>query len=98
MWYTNEYANTLMCAPAQGGRAGNPGDRSPVAVRLYSTPLPDAPRQPDRPRRATIGPPGPRAVRLAPGEADADQRPVSSARHRNYPTPREGRNPSQKAL
>jgi hypothetical protein len=53
---------------------------------------------PDRPCRATIGPPfagGPRAVRLAPGEADADQRPVSSARHRNYPTPREGRNPSQ---
>ena len=45
MWYTLEYANTLMCAPAYGGRAGNPGDRSPVRVRLYCTPLPNPPRQ-----------------------------------------------------
>jgi hypothetical protein len=45
MWSTVEYANALMCAPAHGGRAGNPGDRSPVAVRLYRTPLPDPPRQ-----------------------------------------------------
>jgi hypothetical protein len=41
MWSTVEYANTLICAPAHGGRAGNPGDRSPVDVRLYRAPLPD---------------------------------------------------------
>jgi hypothetical protein len=45
MWYTVTYANTLICAPAHGGRAGNPGDRSPVAVRFYRTPLPKTPRQ-----------------------------------------------------
>jgi transposase len=45
MWYTIEYANTLSCALAHGGRAGHPEDRSPVNVRLYRTPLPDAPRQ-----------------------------------------------------
>src|ERR1700704_130783 len=45
MWYTLEYANTFICTPAHGGRAGNPGDRSPVLVRLHGTPLPDAPHQ-----------------------------------------------------
>jgi len=45
MWYTFGYANTLICAPAHGGRAGYPGDRSPVLVRLYCPSLPDAPRQ-----------------------------------------------------
>ena len=45
MRYTLPYANTFICTPAHGGRAGNPGDRSPVLVRLYRTPLPDAPRQ-----------------------------------------------------
>src|SRR5574339_525026 len=45
MWYTLGYANTLICTPAHGGRAGNPGDRSPVRVRLDGAPLPDPPRQ-----------------------------------------------------
>ena len=45
MWYTLPYANTFICTPAHGGRAGHAGDRSPVCVRLYRTPLPDAPRQ-----------------------------------------------------
>jgi hypothetical protein len=45
MWYTLGYANTLICTPAHGGRAGHPGDRSPVHVRLYRAPLPDSPRQ-----------------------------------------------------
>src|SRR5215510_11857019 len=45
MWYTLGYANTFICTPAHGGRAGNPGDRSPVRVRLYRAPLPDPPRQ-----------------------------------------------------
>jgi hypothetical protein len=45
MWYTLGYANTFICAPAHGGRAGKPRDRSPVRVRLYGTPLPDPPRQ-----------------------------------------------------
>ena len=45
MWYTLGYANTLICTPAHGGRAGNPRDRSPVRVRLYGTPLPDSPGQ-----------------------------------------------------
>src|SRR4029434_9659793 len=45
MWYTLGYANTFICTPAHGGRAGNPGDRSPVLVRLYRPPLPDPPRQ-----------------------------------------------------
>ena len=45
MWYTLGYANTFMCAPAHGGRAGNPGDRAPVPVRLYRPPLPDPPGQ-----------------------------------------------------
>src|SRR5438477_2309065 len=45
MWYTLGYANTLICAPAHGGRAGYAGDRAPVSVRLYRTPLPDPPRQ-----------------------------------------------------
>ena len=45
MWYTLGYANTFICAPAHGGRAGYPRDRSPVRVRLYGTPLPDTPRQ-----------------------------------------------------
>src|SRR2546430_13415746 len=45
MWYTHRYANTFIYTPAHAGRAGNPGDRSPVLVRLYRTPLPDAPRQ-----------------------------------------------------
>jgi hypothetical protein len=45
MWYTLGYANTFICTPAHGGRAGNLGDRSPVRVRLYRTPLPNPPRQ-----------------------------------------------------
>ena len=45
MWYTLGYANTFICTPAHGGRAGNLGDRSPVLVRLYRTPLPDPSRQ-----------------------------------------------------
>ena len=45
MWYTLGYANTFICTPAHGGRAGNPGDRSPVRVRLYRTPLPTPARQ-----------------------------------------------------
>ena len=45
MWYTFPYANTFICTPAHGGRAGHIGDRSPVAVRLYSTPVPDPSRQ-----------------------------------------------------
>jgi hypothetical protein len=45
MWYTLPYANTFLCAPAHGGRAGTPRGRSPVFVRLYGTPLPDTPRQ-----------------------------------------------------
>src|SRR5713101_10150926 len=45
MWYTLGYANTLICTPAHGGRAGHAGDRSPVRVRLYRTSLPDPPRQ-----------------------------------------------------
>src|SRR3989442_923047 len=43
MWYSLGYANTFICTPAYGGRAGNTGDRAPVPVRLYGTPLPDAP-------------------------------------------------------
>src|SRR5947208_5946112 len=45
MWYTLEYANTLIYTPAHGGRAGNPRNRTPVPVRLYGTSLPDAPGQ-----------------------------------------------------
>ncbi len=45
MWYTLGYANTFIYTPVHGGRAGNPGDRSPVLVRVYGTPLPDAPCQ-----------------------------------------------------
>jgi hypothetical protein len=45
MWYTLRYANTFICAPAHGGRAGYLRDRSPVLVRLYGTSLPDTPRQ-----------------------------------------------------
>src|SRR5215831_847849 len=45
MWYTLGYANTFICAPAHGGRAGYPRDRSPVLVCLYRPPLPDPPRQ-----------------------------------------------------
>ena len=45
MWCTLPYANTFICMPAHGGRAGNLGDRSPVCVRLYRTPLPNPPRQ-----------------------------------------------------
>jgi hypothetical protein len=45
MWYTLRHANTFICAPAHGGRAGDPGDRAPVPVRLYGTPLSDASRQ-----------------------------------------------------
>ena len=45
MWYTLRHANTFICTPAYGGRAGNPGDRSPVFVRLYRAPLPDPARQ-----------------------------------------------------
>ena len=49
MWYTLGYANTTICTLAHGGRAGYPGDRSPVIVRLYRTALPDPPRQRRRP-------------------------------------------------
>jgi len=45
MWYTLPYANTFICTPAHGGRAGNRGDRAPVSVRLYRTPVPDPSRQ-----------------------------------------------------
>ena len=45
MWYTLPYANTFICTPPHGGRAGNIGDQSPVSVRLYSTPVPDPSRQ-----------------------------------------------------
>src|ERR1051325_10202409 len=45
MWYTHGYANTFICTPAHGGRASDPGNRTPVRVRLYGTPLPDSPRQ-----------------------------------------------------
>jgi hypothetical protein len=45
MWYTLSHANTFICTPALGGRAGNSGDRSPVCVRFYRTPLPDPARQ-----------------------------------------------------
>jgi hypothetical protein len=45
MWYTLPYANTFICTPAHGGRAGPLGDRAPVRVRLYRPPLPDPPRQ-----------------------------------------------------
>ena len=45
MWYTLGHANTFMCTPAHGGRAGNPGDRAPVPVRLDRTPLPNPPCQ-----------------------------------------------------
>ncbi len=52
MWYTLGYANTFICTPAHGGRAGNSRDRSPVAARLYGTSLPDAPG----PRRGATDP------------------------------------------
>jgi hypothetical protein len=45
MWYTFGYANTLICAPAHGGRAGYPGDRPPVTVRLHSPALSESPHQ-----------------------------------------------------
>jgi hypothetical protein len=45
MWYTLGYANTFICTPAHGGRAGHLGARAPVLVRLYRTPLPDSPHQ-----------------------------------------------------
>ena len=45
MWYTLEYANTLICTPAHGRRAGHIRDRSPVPVRLYGPALSDPPRQ-----------------------------------------------------
>jgi hypothetical protein len=45
MWYTLGYANTFICTPAHGGRAGHSRDRSPVLVRLYRPPLPKAPCQ-----------------------------------------------------
>ena len=51
---TAEYANPLMCAPAHGGRAGIPGDRSPgrrpslpYAVARLLLPVPrDSQRRP----------------------------------------------------
>ena len=45
MWYPLRNANTFICAPAHGGRAGYPRGRSPVFVRLYGTPLPDTAHQ-----------------------------------------------------
>src|SRR5918996_1712995 len=45
MWYTLGYANTLICAPAHGGRAGYARDRSPVPVRLYGPALSGPPYQ-----------------------------------------------------
>jgi hypothetical protein len=45
MWYILRHANTFLCPPAHGRRAGTLGDRSPVRVCLYRAPLPDPPRQ-----------------------------------------------------
>jgi hypothetical protein len=45
MWYTLGQANTFICTPAHGGRAGNAGGRSPVFVRLDRPPLSNPPRQ-----------------------------------------------------
>src|SRR5678810_1078924 len=45
MWYTLPYANTFLCTPAHGERAGHLGGWALVLVRLYRTPLPDPPRQ-----------------------------------------------------
>src|SRR5262245_27722182 len=45
MWYTRRQANTFICTPTPGGRAGHPGGRSPVGLRLYRTPLPNSPCQ-----------------------------------------------------
>jgi hypothetical protein len=56
MWYPVEEANTLLCAPAHGGRAGHPGGRSPVDGRLDRTPMPDPPRQ----CRGAVNPPSAR--------------------------------------
>src|SRR5262245_37664618 len=68
MWYTLSHANTFICTPAPGGRAGNPGDRSPVFVRLYPKPLPDPARQYRGPGDHHDGP------RLALHRADRPQR------------------------
>src|SRR5215471_8447111 len=45
MWYTLGHANTFICTPAHGGRAGHAGGRSPVLVRLYGPSLSEPPRQ-----------------------------------------------------
>ena len=66
LWSTLSYANTFMCTPAHGGRAGNLGDRSPVRVRLSRTPLPDPPR----PCRGAVDPHhGPSPARPRPDGA-----------------------------
>ncbi len=45
MGYTLRHANTFICTPAHGGRAGHAGDRPPVRVRLYCPALSHPPRQ-----------------------------------------------------
>ena len=44
MWSPLGSANTLLCTPAHGGRAGHPGDRTPVLVRRDGPPRPAPPR------------------------------------------------------
>jgi hypothetical protein len=84
MWYPLGYANTLIWTPAHGGRAGNPGDRSPVRVRLYRAPRPEPPRQC---RAATDDHDGARAARHR-SDRPHHQACVSSARPRGAAAPR----------
>jgi hypothetical protein len=69
MGSTLAYANPLSCAPAHGGRAGHPEDRSPVHVRLDRTPLPASPRH-------CAG-----AVNHGHGRPPARHRPARARRH-----------------
>jgi hypothetical protein len=66
MWYTVGDANTLRCAPAHSGRAGYPGERPPVSVRLHGMARPSAPRQCRRPvdHDDRLPPPRDRADRM----------------------------------
>jgi hypothetical protein len=45
MWSTLRPANTFLCTPAYGGRAGPLGARAAVCVRLYRPPRPHPPGQ-----------------------------------------------------
>jgi len=88
MWYTLPYANTFICAPAHGGRAGQPRDRSPGRVRLDGTPRPAPPRQCREAANAHDGPrPALHRPNRAPGYACVHQRgltvlqPLSSRPH-----------------